>query len=193
MAIYSLNSGSYILHFPYWDEYGTDETSFGGQSLGISTNFFYAGASWEVGKGAAPIRSYLRFNLSNISNTITSATLNLFIGSDNPNIITYLNQVVSEIGPYGDSASAFYATNGTNIASITGTGWKQINVTNYANSHKGGYCDFGLIGSNESLLDKYDIIDRAINGPYLDITVEASAPKYYIQQKSNYFNRRRSA
>jgi hypothetical protein len=171
MATYDVSKKAHFRYYAYYGDYSRDA---------FDSGYICVGSYDQDSKGdTAGIRGYLRFDLSSISGTITSATLYVNkYNSYGTERTTSVRQVTTEYDPetglaYGtDAQNRFNAAAGTSFGNLaTGNGWKSISVTSYANTHKGGFCDFGLVSSNETG-NGYSRFYRSTNVPYLDITVE---------------------
>jgi hypothetical protein len=132
-------------------------------------------ATGEQGDGAGKetwtnyYRVYTRFDLSSYSSA-TISTARIYLRFSSFMEVAYVNQSASEIDPEtGTISSVWNSAAGTQLGSLTADGsFYYRDVTTYVNSHKGGDCDFGLVGSGEGYLN-YVYSDNATEGyrPYL--------------------------
>jgi hypothetical protein len=94
-------------------------------------------------------RSYARFDISSLAGkTINSANVNFYVYTAG-NMQFTIRQSAGEVDPEtGNIQTIYNNAAGTSLATITnpGTvGWKQASCTTYVDTHKGGYCDFGIL------------------------------------------------
>jgi hypothetical protein len=93
-------------------------------------------------------RSYARFDISTLAGkTINSANVNFYVYTAGTMNFT-IRQVTAEVDPETGAIQTVYNNAaGTTLATITNPGtveWKQATVTSYVDTHKGGFCDFGI-------------------------------------------------
>lgn len=140
----------------------------------------------EDGKGTVTSnkinRSYVRFDLTSVSSDASAAQLFLTMTGGAATTIS-VRQSSSEIDPEtGDAATIFSNSTGTQVATVVLT---TVNSTvgttesflSYINSHRGGFCDFGLMGDEVSAVTPITIAssEHATTAyrPYLSITYGA--------------------
>lgn len=115
-------------------------------------------------------RSYIRYDLSAASGwTITSAVHHLYVTANNTT--SQLRESTGEVDPETGTISTVWTyANGTSLGNITGTGDKTTTVTDYVNTHKGGYCDFGLcLASTTNICSTTAYSSEGTTPPYLYI------------------------
>lgn len=134
-------------------------------------------------------RGYMRFDISSMSSyTINSASLNIYVETCPQQF--YVNQSAGEVDPETGAVATVYANAlGTHLAIIGYTGNQVITATDYVNTHKGGFCDFGLtdavnIASNDTIISSSE---STTNKPYLlvDYTSGSSPVNVSITQTAN--------
>ncbi len=135
-------------------------------------------------------RAYLRFDLSSMASyTINSAILYLYRHTGSLLVGVVGIASANEVDPESGTPSTVF--NNATIGSIIGnyptsigygTG---ITTTTHVNTHKGGFCDFGLYReqSNSNNDDQFYSSENASNKPYLyvDYTTGAGAPAFIPQ------------
>lgn len=135
-------------------------------------------------------RGYLRFDLSSMASyTINSAVLYLYRISGSLLVGVVGVNGANEVDPEVGTPSSVF--NGAAIGSVLGNypsvvGYGAgIAATNHVDTHKGGFCDFGLYReqSNSANSDNFYSSENASSKPYLyiDYTTGGSTPAFIPQ------------
>jgi hypothetical protein len=108
------------------------------------------GTSWT-----AYNRSYIRFDLSSLAGkTINSATFNITAYNSQTGYQFWAISGAGEVDPETGNAATVYGSAGSGSAIgsfVAGTnGLRSINVKTHVDTHKGGFCDYGIIPTQDS-------------------------------------------